>query len=127
PALERSQREVHLHLADLFDRDELRVRLALALALAALLDLIDEPCECDDVGVTPFSILRQERHAPQPPTTRGSAVQFSVCASRSATVCLPIDRGPLSSYAWATSPRTACAPSFSRRRRCPITSRIGSA
>src|SRR4029077_16033697 len=58
-----------------------------------------------------------------PPALRGSAVQRSVCASRIATVRLPIDRGPLSSYAWATSPSSAFSPRRARRRRCPITSR----
>src|SRR2546428_1984877 len=76
-------------------------------------------------GWMPFSIFVEERHVPQPPAIRGSDTQFSVCANRSATVFLPIDRGPLSSYAWATSPRIACSPSLPRRRRCPITSRIG--
>src|SRR5207249_2328467 len=45
-------------------------------------------------GWMPFSIFMHETHAPQPPAIRGSAVQFSVCANRSATVFLPIDRGP---------------------------------
>src|SRR6266545_1858717 len=60
---------------------------------------------------------------PHPPGTVGSVLQLSVCANRTANVCFPIDRGPLSSYPWATSPRTARSPSLASRRRCPITSR----
>src|SRR5712691_10909251 len=62
---------------------------------------------------------------PHPPGTAGSVAQLSVCANRTASVCFPIDRGPLSSYPWATSPRTARSPSLASRRRCPITSRTG--
>src|SRR5256885_1153904 len=74
-------------------------------------------------GCVKWSTLRQARHVPQPPAMRGSVVQRSVCASRIATVRLPIDRGPLSSYAWATSPSRPFSPRRTRRRRCAITSR----
>src|SRR5438552_7021843 len=76
-------------------------------------------------GCRPRSIFRQARQTPHPPGLIGSVAQLSVCANRVASVCFPIDRGPLSSYPWATSPRTARPPSLASRRRCPITSRTG--